>query len=219
MAPAPRASRITRRIPTTRPEVPSMRASRLALCTVALALLATPIATASSQGTTTGRPARGGQGGGMMMQRMKDELVGDLERQKKHVVDYVNIAPDSMLGFRTTPGVRTYAQQLHHIASATGGIIGNILGAAPMAAPGDTARLFTNKAALRDFVTAQYDYAIKAVRDAQPQAFRAEKSMFGMTRTGTRWVQGALEHGTWTLGQTVPYLRMNKVTPPSYLPF
>jgi hypothetical protein len=28
-----------------------------------------------------------------------------------------------------------------------------------------------------------------------------------------------LEHATWTLGQTVPYLRMNKVTPPNYLPF
>ena len=203
-----------------------MRAPRLALCTLALALAATPFVTTHAQGrdTTRRRPAsgRGGQDNaqrGMMMQRMKDELIGDLERQKKHVVDYVNVAPDSMLGFRTTPGVRTYAQQLHHIASATGGIIGSSLGAAPMAAQGDTARLFTNKAVLRDFVVAQYDYAIKAVREAQPQALRAEKSMFGMTRTGTRWVQGALEHGTWTLGQTVPYLRMNKVTPPSYLPF
>jgi hypothetical protein len=32
-------------------------------------------------------------------------------------------------------------------------------------------------------------------------------------------VDGTLEHGTWTLGQVVPYLRMNGVTPPSYLPF
>lgn len=201
-----------------------MRAPRLALCTLALALVAAPAATAHSQAADSARrPAgaggAGGQGRGMMMQRMKDELVGDLERQRKNVLDYVNIAPDSMLGFRTTPGVRSYAQQIHHTAAATAMIIGNVLGAQPMAAQADTARLFTNKAALRDFVTASYDYAIKAVRDAQPQAFMAEKTMFGMTRTGTRWVQGALEHGTWTLGQTVPYLRMNKVTPPSYLPF
>ena len=199
-----------------------MRTPRLALAAIALTLLTTA-AHAQDAGS---RPAGGqggagqqGQGRGMMMQRMKDELVGDLERQRKNVLDYVNIAPDSMFGFRATPGVRTYAQQIHHTAAATGMIIGNVLGAQPMAAQGDTARLFTNKAALRDFVTAQYDYAIKAVRDAQPQAFAAEKTMFGMTRTGTNWVRGALEHGTWTLGQTVPYLRMNKVTPPSYLPF
>jgi hypothetical protein len=40
-----------------------------------------------------------------------------------------------------------------------------------------------------------------------------------MTKTNWRWVSTALEHTTWTLGQTVPYLRANGVTPPQYLPF
>ena len=195
-----------------------MRASRLALCTLAFAALSS---TASAQQPGGGRPpgAGNGQGRGMMMQRMKDDLVSDLERQRKNLLDYVNVAPDSMLRFRATPGVRTFAQQIHHAASSTAMLIGGGLGVTPPAEPKDTARLFNNKAALRDYVNASYDFAVKTVRDAEPPAFMAEKTIFGMTRNGTRWVHGALEHATWTLGQTVPYLRMNKVTPPDYLPF
>ena len=192
-----------------------MRASRLALGTLALVLATAPSLAHAQQGA--GRP--GGQGRGMMMQQMKDDLVSDLERQRKNLLDYVNVAPDSMLRFQATPGVRTYAQQIHHAASVVPYLIGTGLGAALPAQPTDTARLFSNKAALRDYVNASYDYAVKTVRDAQPQAFRTETTIFGMKRTGTRWVHGALEHATWTLGQTVPYLRMNKVTPPNYLPF
>jgi DinB superfamily len=192
-----------------------MRAPRLALCTIALLALTT---TARAQ-DTGGRPAGAGPGRGMMMQRMKDDLVSDLERQRKNLLDYVNVAPDSMLRFRSTPGVRTYAQQIHHAASVVPYLVGTGLGATLPAEPTDTARLFSNKAALRDYVNAAYDYAVKTVREAQPPAFMAEKTIFGMTRNGTRWVHGALEHGTWTLGQTVPYLRMNGVTPPNYLPF
>jgi hypothetical protein len=195
-----------------------MRASRLALSTLAIVFVTTTACTAGAQ--DTGRPAGGARGGrGMMMQRMKDDLVSDLERQRKNLLDYVNVAPDSMMRFSATPGVRTYAQQIHHAASVVPYLVGTGLGATLPAEPTDTARLFSNKAALRDYVNASYDYAVKTVRDAQPQAFMAEKTIFGMTRNGTRWVHGALEHATWTLGQTVPYLRMNKVTPPNYLPF
>ena len=194
-----------------------MRAPRLALCTLALAVLSS---TAHAQQPGAGRPAgAAGQGRGMMVQRMKDDLVSDLERQRKNLLDYVNVAPDSMLRFQATPGVRTYAQQIHHAASVVPMLVGTGLGATLPAEPTDTPRLLSNKTALRDYVNASYDYAVKTVRDAQPQAFMAEKTIFGMTRNGTRWVHGALEHATWTLGQTVPYLRMNKVTPPGYLPF
>ena len=192
-----------------------MRVPRLALCTLALVAVAS---TAHAQ-QPDGPPGGGRPGRGMMMQRMKDDLVSDLERQRKNVLDYLNAAPDSMMRFRTTPGVRTFAQQIFHAAAEIPVLVGGGLGVTPLAEPSDTARLFSSKAALRDYVNAAYDFGVKAVRDADAQAFMTEKTIFGMTRTGTRWVHGALEHGTWTLGQTVPYLRMNKVTPPDYLPF
>ena len=194
-----------------------MRASRAALCSLALVALVALATTAHAQGT--GRPGgagRPGMGGGAMM---KQNMVADLERQKKNLLDYVNVAPDSVLRFRTTPGVRTYGQQIQHVAMATAGIIGNVLGAGQPPAAADTAQVHVSKAALAAYVTSSYDFAIKAVNDATPQAMMAEKTMFGMTRSGMRWVNGTVEHGAWTLGQTVPYLRMNGLTPPNYLPF
>lgn len=194
-----------------------MRASRLALCTLALVTLSATAADAQQPGGNRppGGPGMRGQGGGMM----KEMRIQDLERQRKNVLDYVNVAPDSMLTFRSTPGVRTYAQQIHHIASATSGILAQALATTDKPPAADTAQVFRNKAALAAFVNASYDFAVKAVREAQGPALMQEKTFFGMTRTGMRWVEGAVEHAAWTLGQTVPYLRMNGVTPPNYLPF
>ncbi len=47
----------------------------------------------------------------------------------------------------------------------------------------------------------------------------APDSMLGFRLVHWRWVGTALEHATWTLGQTVPYLRAHGVTPPQYLAF
>lgn len=202
-----------------------MRASRLALCTLALAGVAGLASTAHAQQSGTTKPATkpaarpAMPGGHMGMPMMKDGMIANLERHRKNVLDYVAAAPDSMMGFRSTPGVRTFAQQIHHIAQAQAGILANLFGAAPMAGLMDTSKVFTDRAALRDYVNASYDYVAKLVREATPAQMMAEKQMFGMTRTGMQWVMGVEEHATWTLGQTVPYLRMNGVTPPPYLPF
>lgn len=206
-----------------------MRAPRLALCSIALVAVASVAgaqATPKPATKPTPKPAAGAMSHDMhgmdmkaMHGMMMDELVGDLERQRKNLLDYVNVAPDSMLGFRSTPGVRTYAQQIEHASVVIGMLVGQGLGNADKPAAADTARIYHDKAALAAYVNSQYDFAVKSIRGAQPQAFMTEREIFGMKRDGTQWVRGALEHATWTLGQTVPYLRMNGVTPPSYLPF
>jgi hypothetical protein len=42
---------------------------------------------------------------------------------------------------------------------------------------------------------------------------------FGNKVTRARALMELLDHFPWTLGQTVPYLRLNGVTPPEYSPF
>jgi hypothetical protein len=42
---------------------------------------------------------------------------------------------------------------------------------------------------------------------------------FGNKVTRGRALMELLDHFPWTLGQTVPYLRLNGVTPPEYSPF
>ena len=145
-------------------------------------------------------------------------LVSDFERQKGILLKYVDAMPDSGLAFAPTKGVRTYAQQLEHIAQATAGIIARVTQAGTPPA-GDPKVYLADKAALKDFIVRSFDFAIAAVQNMSPGAMSAEAELFGMKRTGWKWVVGVQEHTAWTLGQTVPYLRLNGVTPPSYLPF
>lgn len=150
----------------------------------------------------------------------KDYLIGGFERQKAVLLRYVDVMPDSGYAFRPTPGVRSYAEQLEHIAQATAGITRN-LAAAPPANPSLPAKeqYLVNKAAMRAFVAGSFDAAIATVRAMTDADLQGEKAMFGITNTGWQWVIGIQEHSAWTLGATVPYLRMNGVTPPQYIPF
>jgi uncharacterized damage-inducible protein DinB len=148
----------------------------------------------------------------------KSVLTGDFERQKGILLKYVDAMPDSGMAFAPTKGVRSYAQQLEHIAQATAGIIGRVAGAGQPPA-GDPKVYLADKAALKDLIVRSFDFAIAAVQNMSPGAMSAEAELFGMKRAGWKWVVGVQEHTAWTLGQTVPYLRLNGVTPPSYLPF
>jgi len=60
-----------------------------------------------------------------------------------------------------------------------------------------------------DFIVKSFDFAVAAVQNMSPAAMSAEAELFGMKRAGWKWVIGVQEHTAWTLGQTVPYLRMN----------
>ncbi len=147
-------------------------------------------------------------------------MLEDIERSRGNVLKYLEIAPDSMMRYAPTPGVRTFAQQIEHAATSspmilTAAFTGKMPGRESMP---DTSKTH-DKAALRALVNASYDSFAKMVRDATDEQLQKEASLFGMKKVGWRWVSGALEHATWTLGATVPYLRANKVTPPPYLPF
>lgn len=149
-------------------------------------------------------------------------ILADWERGKANVLRYVDAAPDSMLGYRPTPGVRTFAQQIQHVVESNidvGAMAVRALASAP--AIGDSARYLHEKAALRAYVSDAYDYVISGIRDAPPAALARVSSMYRQPAAPTwRWLELSQEHAVWTLGQIVPYLRLNGVTPPSYnMPF
>ena len=153
----------------------------------------------------------------------KEFLQAELERQKGIVLKYVDAAPDSMLGFRPTKGVRSYAQQIEHIFQPIVIILPQVLGSASK--PPDCGKpeaYLASKPLLRDCVTKSFDFGIELVRGLPPEALTREGEFKGerpIKMVGYKWVAGILDHSAWTLGQTVPYLRLNGVTPPAYSPF
>jgi hypothetical protein len=148
-------------------------------------------------------------------------LIAVVENHKGAVLRYIDAAPDSMLGFRPTPGVRTFAQQIEHAAGSDAliahmAITGSAKGIPPM---GDTAVYLHNKAALKTYATAAMDHTIAMLRGVSDAAMDENIVQFGNKVTRGRALMELLDHFPWTLGQTVPYLRLNGVTPPEYSPF
>lgn len=147
-------------------------------------------------------------------------LIEVVQTHKASVLRYIDAAPDSMLGFRPTKGVRTFAEQIEH-AAGSDALIAHlaITGSMKIPALGDSAVYLHDKAALRTYAIAAMDHTIAMLNGLSDAAMGVEIVQFGKKMPRYRALMELLDHFPWTLGQTVPYLRLNGVTPPEYSPF
>jgi hypothetical protein len=181
-----------------------MRPFRLAIPTLTVLLLASAVPLAAQQRLIS-----------------KAALIAVVQNHKGAVLRYIDAAPDSMLGFRPTKGVRTFAEQIAHAAGsdvliAHTAITGSTKG---MPSLGDSAVYLHNKAALRTYAAAAMDHTMDMLRGVTAASMEQNIVQFDNKVTRGRALMELLDHFPWTLGQTVPYLRLNGVTPPAYSPF
>ena len=147
-------------------------------------------------------------------------LIAMVEVHKASLLKYIDAAPESMLGFRPVKGVRTFAEQIEHTAAGDAFIAHSaITGSQTVPAFGDAAVSLHSKPALRAFAAAAMDHTIEMLRGVSDAAMTEEIVQFGKKLPRYRALMELLDHFPWTLGQTVPYLRMNGVVPPEYTPF
>jgi DinB family protein len=147
----------------------------------------------------------------------KQQMIDDWERQRANFLAYIDAMPDSAMSYHPTAGVRDFAQQIQHAVSTN-------LEVSAMALKGLTAAPFTldstqlhQKAALRDYTDRAYGFLLDALKNATPAQLLKQSSVYNLPpQSASRWLGLSYEHAVWTLGQTIPYLRLNGVTPPAY---
>jgi hypothetical protein len=150
------------------------------------------------------------------------DLLADWVRNRLTVLAYIEAMPDSATKFRPVPGVRTLAEQFDHILSTNLDVAAIALrGLKAPPVLGDTAVYLHDKAALRKYAVANYDYFLNALNEATPAQLKRPVAMYGQPpQPAGRLAALSFEHSVWTLGQVVPYLRLLRVTPPEYkMPF
>lgn len=147
----------------------------------------------------------------------KDVLVTDFQRQKVVLLRYIALMPDDQLDFAPTPGARTFAGQIAHIAQLTGGTLSRIT--RQRAPHGDSTVYLRNKSALRDFVARNYDFAIAAVQSLKPIEMVRISDLHDLKWPNWKWILATQEHAAWILGATGLYLSLNGHQAPNYLPF
>jgi hypothetical protein len=153
---------------------------------------------------------------------LSPDLLADWQRNRSTVLSYIDAMPDSATGFRPTPGVRTFAEQFDHIVTTNLEVAAIALRGLKQAPQlGDSAVYLHDKAALRRYADTAYAYLLSALRQASPAQLRRPVAIYGQPpQPAVRLATLSFEHAVWTLGQTVPYLRLNGVTPPEYrMPF
>jgi uncharacterized damage-inducible protein DinB len=153
---------------------------------------------------------------------LSPDAMADWERNRATVLRYIDAMPDSATGFRPTPGVRSLAEQFDHIVTTNYEVAAIAVRGLKAAPPlGDSTRYLHDKAALRRYADTTYGYLLGALRQAPPARLRQPVALYGQRpQPVARLAQLAFEHSVWTLGQLVPYLRLNGVKPPEYvMPF
>ncbi|NIP58614.1 MAG: hypothetical protein GWM92_18000 [Gemmatimonadetes bacterium] len=142
--------------------------------------------------------------------------IDDFQRMRGNVLQIVDAMPDSALHFMPTPGVRNFAEQIEHVVVGNVNIVASGVDADRIPL-GDKSVYLNDKAELRAFVNRGFDRVREILEGMEDAELQEEGSLFGQIPT-PKWkiVELAYEHGVWTMGSLVPYMRLNGVTPPSY---
>ena len=129
----------------------------------------------------------------------------------------VDAMPASGLRTAPTEGVRDFAQQIEHVVQGNVGIISSGYDRPVDVQQMDPEVYLNSKDELKRFVNAGYDLVNEMITTMSADEMKEDTQLFGQA-TVQKWklIQTAYEHGVWTLGATVPYLRLNGAAPPGY---
>jgi uncharacterized damage-inducible protein DinB len=149
---------------------------------------------------------------------IKAQMVKDWERGKVYTIEYLNTMPADKYNFRAVDSIRSFAQQMLHLASGNIFIMTNAVGKPPLPwLQSDIEHSVTaqGKDSVMYYVVASYDYCIDAVKNFDPAKWGEKTKMFN-TYEETRFalMNKAFEHQGHHRGQTTIYIRLQGIRPP-----
>jgi uncharacterized damage-inducible protein DinB len=147
---------------------------------------------------------------------VKEQFVKDWERAKAYTLDYLNTMPADKYTFKAVDSIRSFAQQMIHLAQGNIGLIQLASGAKADFPTGnmESSPTAQNKDSVVYYVTKSYDFAIQSVKDFDPTKFGELVTL--RTNKATRYAmfEKAFEHQTHHRGQTTIYIRLEGIRPP-----
>ena len=149
---------------------------------------------------------------------IKSQMIKEWERAKVFTVEYLNAMPADKYSYIATDSIRSFAQQMLHLAGGNVFLMMNATDQVPPSAFSN--RNMENspgaqkKDSLMYYVTASYDYCINAVKNTDVNKWGEKKKIFGFEETRFALMIKAFEHQTHHRGQTTIYIRDLKIRPP-----
>lgn len=152
------------------------------------------------------------------LEDVRMQMLKDWERAKAYTIDYLNTMPADKYSFRAHDSIRSFAQQMLHLAQGNGFlmstatdqkppsfVMGNLEGSAGA----------QKKDSVMYYVTASYDFCINAVKNSDASKWGETKKIFNrFEATRFALMNKTFEHQTHHRGQTTIYIRLQGIKPP-----
>ncbi len=148
--------------------------------------------------------------------RVVKEMEVFWQRAKKHSLHYVDAMPEDAYGFKPVPEIRSFAEQMLHLAYWNCGVVEVAISKANPFGKDELEKKaeFKTKAAVRKAIEQSYDYIIAGLAELDEKKLAEEVNFFGQKMTRATVMAVATDHQSHHRGQTAIYLRLKGVTPP-----
>lgn len=153
----------------------------------------------------------------MSNEDLKTLMVNDWQRGKEYTIEYMNTMPADKYSFKAVDSLRSFAQQLLHLATANVFLMSTATDQPPLPWTSfglENRTTAQNKDSVVYYVNASYDFCINSVKKSDPSKWKEEKELFGFKATRFALMLKTFEHQTHHRGQTTVYIRLNNIKPP-----
>jgi uncharacterized damage-inducible protein DinB len=148
---------------------------------------------------------------------IRAQMTKDWERSKAYSVEYLNTMPADKYSFRATDSIRSFAQQMLHLAQGNVYLMSTAVGQPPpawlMSNPEKRATA-QQKDSVMYYVTASYDYCKNAVQNTDVSKWGEKTKIFGFEETRFALMNKTFEHQGHHRSQTTVYIRLQGIKPP-----
>lgn len=149
---------------------------------------------------------------------IKVQYIKDWTRAKAYTKEYLETMPKEKFQFRAQDSIRTFAQQMIHLAQGNVGLISNGTGAKRLAWGArnlENADGAQSADSVMYFVMASYDYAIESITNMDVNKLWERFGRGNFSETRFAWLNKAFEHQTHHRGQATIYIRLVGIKPPN----
>jgi uncharacterized damage-inducible protein DinB len=152
-----------------------------------------------------------------MAQNASGDVIKEWERAKAYTREYLDAMPDSSFSLKPTTEMRSFADQMLHIADGNYGFGTSATGQkSPVAMGGLEKGSDKSKATVTKETLASYDFIISGLQKLSASQLKEQVKVFGRFElTKELTILKAFEHQTHHRGQCTVYLRLAGVTPPA----